>query len=162
MKIRIFTTGGTFDKEYDLINEKFFFKKSQVPEMLELARSTLDLKVQKIMMIDSLFMTDKDREKIVTACKKAKEDKIVITHGTGTMSETGQFLAERIKNKTIVLTGAMIPYKLVHSDALFNLGTALAFVQTLPQGIYLSMNGLYFSPKKVRKNTKIGKFETIK
>ena len=162
MTIRVFITGGTFDKEYDEINGKLFFKKTHLPEMLDRGRSRVPVKVQTLMMIDSLEMTEADREKIVNYCINAPENNIVITHGTDTMVKTATLLAEKIKNKTIVLTGAMIPYKFGSSDGFFNLGSALAFAQTLPSGVYIAMNGIYFNWDNVRKNKKIGKFEKIK
>ena len=113
------------------------------------------------MMIDSLEMTDEDRSLIAHQCTQCEEDKIVITHGTDTMSETARLLAEKIKNKTIVLTGAMIPIKFGSSDGLFNLGSALAFAQTLPSGVYVAMNGRYFNWNNVRKNKQTGIFEEI-
>ena len=160
--IRVFITGGTFDKEYDEINEKLFFKDTHLPEMLKLGRCKLKFDIRTLMMIDSLKMTNTDRKIILTNCKDCKEDKILITHGTGTMEKTARFLGESIKNKTIVLTGAMIPYKFGSSDGLFNLASALAFVQTLPHGVYVAMNGKYFHSNNVTKNTKTGLFETIK
>lgn len=132
MKIKIFVTGGTFDKEYNEINGQLFFRNSHLAETLELGRSRLDTDLEIIMMIDSLDMTDEDRKLILEKCKNTPEDRIVITHGTDTMIETAKVLASEIKDKTIVLTGAMIPYKFGNSDGPFNLGTALAFVQLLP------------------------------
>lgn len=161
MSIRIFITGGTFDKEYNELNGTLFFKDSHLPEMLRLGRSKVDINIRTLMMIDSLEMTDSDRLIIVDNCKKCNENKILITHGTDTIVETAQFLAKSIKDKTIVLTGAMIPYKFGSSDGLFNLGSSLAFVQTLQSGIYISMNGRYFTWDNVRKNKKLGEFEEI-
>jgi L-asparaginase len=113
------------------------------------------------MMIDSLEMTDDDRELIAEHCTKSPEDKIIITHGTDTMAETAQLLSQRITHKTIVITGAMVPYKFGSSDGLFNLGSALAFVQTLPHGVYVAMNGRYFNANNVRKNKLTGEFEEV-
>lgn len=161
MSIRIFITGGTFDKEYNELNGTLFFKDSHLPEMLRLGRCKVDIHIRTLMMIDSLEMTDSDRLIIVDNCKKCNENKILITHGTDTIVETAQFLAKSIKDKTIVLTGAMIPYKFGSSDGLFNLGSSLAFVQTLQSGIYISMNGRYFTWDNVRKNKKLGEFEEI-
>ena len=144
MSIRIFITGGTFDKEYNELNGQLFFKDTHVPELLELGRSRVKVNTRTLMMIDSLEMTDTDRALIIENCIKAEEDKILITHGTDTITETAVMLADKIKNKTIVLTGAMIPYKFGSSDGLFNMGSALAFVQTLPHGVYIAMNGRYF------------------
>jgi len=162
MNIKIFVTGGTFDKEYNELEGTLFFKESHLPEMLKLARSKLKIDINTLMMIDSLDMTDADRKIILEKCKKTKEDKILITHGTDTMIETAKVLASSIKNKTIVLTGAMIPYKFGSSDGLFNLGSSLAFVQTLPQGVYISMNGKYFHWDNLKKNKQTGMFEEIK
>ena len=161
MKIRIFVTGGTFDKEYDEINEQLIFKQTHLPEMLLLGRSLLQIDVRTLMMIDSLYMTDLDRETIAQNCMSVPEERIVITHGTGTMDKTAKILASKIKNKTIVLTGAMIPYKYGSSDGIFNLGSALAFAQTLSPGVYIAMNGKYFTWDNVQKNTKTGIFEEI-
>jgi len=161
MAIRIFITGGTFDKEYNELNGELFFKESHLPEMLKLGRCKTEVEIRTIMMIDSLSMTDGDRELMASQCETAQENKIVITHGTDTMADTAKFLAEKIKNKTIVLTGAMIPYKFGSSDGLFNLGSALAFVQTLPAGVYIAMNGRYFDWNNVRKNKQTGQFEEL-
>ncbi|HEX5150954.1 MAG TPA: asparaginase domain-containing protein [Parafilimonas sp.] len=161
MAIRIFITGGTFDKEYNELTGELFFKDSHLPEMLKLGRCKTEVEIRTLMMIDSLNMTAGDRELIVRQCQAAQEDKIVITHGTDTMAETAKVIAAEIKNKTIVLTGAMIPYKFGSSDGLFNLGSALAFVQTLPNGIYIVMNGRYFNWNNVRKNKQTGQFEEL-
>ncbi len=161
MPIKIFVTGGTFDKEYNELNGQLFFKETHLSEMLSLGRSRIDVHIATLMMIDSLDMTDADRKIISEHCIATQEDKIVITHGTDTMVETARYLAGTITNKTIVLTGAMIPYKFGSSDGLFNLGSALAFVQTLPKGIYISMNGRYFMWNNVRKNKTAGEFEEI-
>jgi len=161
MTIKIFVTGGTFDKEYDEIKGELFFNKTHLTEMLKLGRCELKVKIETLMMIDSLNMTDTDRKFILDNCKKAKEEKILITHGTDTMVKTAKFLASFVKDKTIILTGAMIPYKFGSSDGLFNLGSSLTFVQTLPHGIYISMNGKYFHWNNVRKNKETGKFEKI-
>ena len=158
-RIRVFITGGTFDKEYDEITGQLFFKDSHLPEMLALGRCKLDLDIRTLMMIDSLAMTDADREIIVTQCAATPETRIVITHVTDTMRETAKILASKLHNKTIVLTGAMIPYKFGSSDGLFNLGSALAFAQILPAGVYVAMNGRYFSGAHVRKNRETGVFE---
>src|SRR5580765_7108641 len=145
MAIRIFITGGTFDKEYNELTGELFFKDSHLPEMLKLGRSKVDVSIRTLMMIDSLAMKDKDRDLIVRHCETSEEDQIVITHGTDTMTDTAKTLAEKITGKTIVLTGAMIPYKFGSSDGLFNLGSAVAFVQALPNGVYVAMNGKYFN-----------------
>ncbi len=161
MQIRLFITGGTFDKEYNELNGKLFFEDTHVPEMLDLGRCKLDVNIRTLMMIDSLEMNDDDREIIAHNCVQCDEDKIVITHGTDTMVETAKILAHKITDKVIVLTGAMIPYKFGSSDGLFNLGAALAFVQTLPNGVYISMNGKYFNWNNCRKNKELGLFEEL-
>jgi L-asparaginase len=158
-RIRVLITGGTFDKEYDEIRGRLFFRDSHVPEMLALARCKLDLEIRTLMMIDSLDMRDADRDIIVTQCQDAAERRIVITHGTDTMEVTARVLAERVKGKTIVLTGAMVPYKFGSSDGLFNLGSALAFVQSLAAGVYVAMNGRYLAAERVHKNRETGMFE---
>jgi L-asparaginase len=159
--VRIFVTGGTFDKEYNELNGELFFKDTHIQEILKLGRCKVDLSVRTLMLVDSLEMTDIDRETIVSSCKQATEDRIVITHGTDTMTTTAKILAENITNKTIVITGAMIPYKFGSSDGLFNLGSALAFAQTLPYGVYVAMNGRYFNWNNVKKNRQTGFFEEI-
>lgn len=158
-RIRVLITGGTFDKEYDEISGRLFFKDSHLPEMLALGRCKLDLEIRTLMMIDSLEMTDADRDIIVEQCRAIPETRIVITHGTDTITVTARILSQMVANKTIVLTGAMIPYKFGSSDGLFNLGSALAFVQTLPPGVYVAMNGRCFSAQRVRKNRQTGIFE---
>tara|TARA_Y100001970_G_C14176749_1_gene827438 strand:- start:33 stop:521 length:489 start_codon:yes stop_codon:yes gene_type:complete len=162
MTVRIIITGGTFDKEYDEINGKLYFNKTHMDDILSLGRSRLQVTIEPLMMIDSLDMRNSDREKILKQCNKSKEDKIVITHGTDTMNETARVLAENSINKTIVLTGAMIPYAFGTSDGLFNIGGALAFAQCLNPGVYIAMNGRYFEWDRVKKNKKTGFFETIK
>jgi L-asparaginase len=159
MTVRIFVTGGTFDKEYDELEGKLYFRDTHLPEMLELGRCKVKVDIRTLMMIDSLEMTELDRKIILDHCLKCKEDCIVITHGTDTMEETARVLGESSINKTIVLTGAMVPFKFGSSDGLFNLGSALAFAQSLPQGVYIAMNGRYFRWDGVRKNRKIGEFE---
>lgn len=161
MAIRIIVTGGTFDKEYNELNGELFFKDTHVQEMLSLGRSKLDLKITTLMMIDSLDMTDANRHEIAKACMDAEESMILITHGTDTMPVTAALLSRHVKGKTIVLTGAMVPYKFGSSDGLFNLGSALAFVQSLPHGVYVAMNGKIFRGDNVRKNKSIGEFEPI-
>jgi len=158
--IRIFITGGTFDKEYDELSGRLYFRDSHLPEMLKLGRSNLTVEIRTLMMIDSLEMTDADREIILEQCRNAPEKRIVITHGTDTMVETARALAASVRKKTIVLTGAMVPYKFGSSDGLFNLGSALAFAQTLPAGVYVAMNGRYFSTTGVHKNRQTGMFES--
>jgi len=159
--IRIFVTGGTFDKTYDEIHGRLAFGDTHLPEMLRLGRSRVEVSIRTLMMIDSLDMTDADRELIVRNCVQCAESCIVITHGTDTMVETAGALAKGVSGKTIVLTGAMIPYAFGSSDGLFNLGSALSFVQTLPAGVYLAMNGQHFPWDRVRKNQKTGVFEPV-
>ncbi len=161
MKIQIFVTGGTFDKEYNEFNGSLYFNQSHLSEMLNLGRSRVPLDTQILMMVDSLEMTESDRDKIAQSCMACEANQIVITHGTDTMVETAKVLAQKIAGKTIVLVGAMIPYKFGSSDGLFNLGSSLAFVQTLPVGVYICMNGRYFHWDNVRKNKDIGEFEEI-
>jgi len=161
MSIRIFVTGGTFDKEYDELNGALYFQETHLPEMLKLGRSNVPVAIQTILLIDSLEMTDDHRATIIEHCRSSPDDHIVITHGTDTMELTARALGMAIKDKTIVLTGAMVPYKFGSSDGLFNLGSALAFVQTLPPGVFVAMNGKYFSWDNVNKNRETGKFEEI-
>ncbi|WP_114790208.1 asparaginase domain-containing protein [Niabella yanshanensis] len=162
MAIRIFITGGTFDKEYNMLNGQLYFKDTHLHELLEKGRNLVPVEIRTLMMIDSLEMTEEDRELIAYQCEQCEEEQIVITHGTDTMDKTAQVLAEKVKNKTIVITGAMIPIKFGSSDGLFNLGSALAFAQTLPPGVYVAMNGRYFNWNNVRKNRQSGIFEEIK
>ena len=162
MDIKVFITGGTFDKEYNELTGELFFKETHLHEMLRLGRSNLNLDITTLMMIDSLDMKDEHRELIAKACMDASPERIIITHGTDTMPITAKYLADTIKEKTIVLTGAMVPYKFGSSDGLFNLGSSLAFVQTLPHGVYVAMNGKYFEGHNVRKNKSTGEFELIK
>jgi len=161
MGIKILVTGGTFDKEYNPLTGELFFNGTHVPKMLQLGRSRLRVSIKTIMMIDSQSMTDADRKKIVTECQTAEEDKILITHGTDTMTETARLLGQTLTNKTVILTGAMVPYAFGSSDGLFNLGSALAFLQILPPGVYISINGKYFHWDNVRKNKEIGLFEEL-
>jgi L-asparaginase len=157
--IRILVTGGTFDKEYNELSGELFFKETHVPEMLRLGRSHLSLEVETLLMIDSLQMTAADRQGILDRCIAARESRIVITHGTDTMEQTAGVLGPAIQGKTVVLTGAMVPYTFGSSDGMFNLGTALAFVQTLQPGVYVAMNGRCFAWDHVRKNRDLGVFE---
>lgn len=159
MTLALFITGGTFDKEYNELSGELYFKQSHVAEMLAMGRSLVAVRCETLMMKDSLFMTTADRERIASACESAAEQRILITHGTDTLVETAGFLAARVTTKTIVLTGAMIPYKFGSSDGLFNLGSALAFVQTLCAGVYVAMNGRVFEWNKVTKNRETGFFE---
>jgi len=162
MAIRIFITGGTFDKEYNELNGQLYFKDTHLSDLLEMGRSKVSVEIRTLMMVDSLEMTADDRELIVHQCNNCDETQIVITHGTDTMQDTAKVLAQKISNKTIILTGAMIPIKFGSSDGLFNLGSALAFAQSLPAGVYVAMNGRYFNWDNVRKNKQTGVFEEVK
>ena len=158
--IQILITGGTFDKSYNHISGDLFFDKTHIPEMLKRSKCRLNIEVKTLMMIDSLEMTKKDIEKIIEECQKTSSSRIVITHGTDTMVNTAKKIAEKINNKTIILTGAMIPYAFgSSSDGFFNLGSALSFVQTLKNGVYIAINGQYFDYDKVEKNKLKGYFE---
>lgn len=159
MDVLILVTGGTFDKEYDEIHGRLFFKDTHVPEMLRLGRSRVATDVRTLLMMDSLEMTDGHRADVVRACAAAAHDRIVITHGTDTMVETARALASAALPRTIVLTGAMVPYAFGSSDGLFNLGSALSFAQVLPPGVYVAMNGMVFRWDEVRKNRASGYFE---
>ncbi len=159
--ILILVTGGTFDKEYNELTGELFFRDTHLKEMLALGRCRLPLDIRTLMMIDSLDMTNADRATIAENCSRVGEKKILITQGTDTMIETAKVIAESVKNKTIVLTGAMVPYTFGSSDGLFNLGSALAFVQTLSPGVYVAMNGRYFRHDQVRKNREKGEFDEM-
>ena len=159
MPIRILVTGGTFDKDYNELTGQLFFKDTHIAEMLRLGRCRVDVTIRTVMMLDSMEITDVDRALIVQNCAQAPEDRIVITHGTDTMTDTAAAIARAISGKTVVLTGAMIPYAFGSSDGLFNLGSALSFVQILPPGIYVAMNGKCFPWDRVRKNRERGEFE---
>ena len=161
MAIRVFITGGTFDKTYDEISGRLSFADTHIHEMLQLGRCRLELAVRTLMMVDSLELNDADRRLILENCRSAEEPQIVITHGTDTMADTARYLGERVRDQTVVLTGAMVPYTFGSSDGLFNLGTALAFVQTLGEGVYVAMNGRCFPWDAVRKDKKRGIFESV-
>jgi L-asparaginase len=158
--ICIFVTGGTFDKTYDEIRGTLTFGETHLPEMLRLGRSRVEVSVRTLMMIDSLNMTDEHRQVIVAACSACGDSRIVVTHGTDTMVETAAALATGVDGKTIVLTGALVPYAFGSSDGLFNLGSALSFAEVLPPGVYIAMNGQHFKWDKVRKNRETGVFES--
>ena len=162
MSVRLFVTGGTFDKEYDELTGKLNFEQTHIPEMLNRGRCMLEVQVQTLMMVDSLEMTDAQREQIVQACRECSERCIVIAHGTDTMVDTARAIASGVTGKTVVLTGAMVPYAFGSSDGLFNLGSALSFVQTLSPGVYIAMNGRSFAWDNVRKNRELGVFERIR
>jgi len=160
-RVRVIVTGGTFDKEYDEIRGRLFFKDTHLHEMLRLARCRLEVEVEALMMMDSLDMKDADRERVVASCRNSAEDRVVVTHGTDTMAETAAALTRAGLGKTVVLTGAMIPYAFGSSDGLFNLGSALSFAQVLPAGVYVAMNGRVFPGDRVRKNRETGVFEAL-
>jgi L-asparaginase len=162
MRIRVFVTGGTFDKEYDELTGQLYFTDTHLGEILRLGRCRVDVDVRTLMMIDSLEMTDEDRQIIVEQCERCPLDRIVITHGTDTMEVTARLLGEHVQDKTIVLTGAMIPFKFGSSDGLFNLGSALALAQCLPPGVYVAMNGRHFTWDNVHKNKAKGEFEELR
>ena len=162
MSVRIFITGGTFDKEYNELTGQLYFKDTHLAEVLERGRCLVPVDIRTLMMIDSLEMTDIDRELIAKHCIEADENQIIITHGTDTMAETARILSEKVTNKTVVITGAMVPYKFGSSDGLFNLGSAMAFVQTLKPGVYVAMNGRCFHADNVRKNKQTGEFEELR
>lgn len=159
MPIRVFITGGTFDKTYDEISGTLLFRDTHIQEMLDLGRCRLDVEIRTLMMVDSLEMTGADRDLVLQSCRSAVEERIVITHGTDTMTDTARVLGEADLAKTIVLTGAMVPYAFGSSDGLFNLGSALSFVQALPHGVYVAMNGRCFPWNDVVKNRELGIFE---
>ncbi|HUU35510.1 MAG TPA: asparaginase domain-containing protein [Vicinamibacterales bacterium] len=160
--IRILVTGGTFDKEYDEVRGRLFFKDTHVQEMLLKGRSRVPVSIRTLMMIDSLDMTDADRALVVEQCRQSDVDRLVVTHGTDTMVETARAIAGAgLAMKTVVLTGAMIPYAFGSSDGLFNLGSALSFAQVLPAGVYVAMNGQCFRWDEVRKNRDTAMFERV-
>lgn len=161
--IQIFVTGGTFDKEYNYIDGQLYFRDTHLKEMFQRGRCTLDIDIKTLMMVDSLEMTADDRHIVLHNCRRCESKQIIITHGTDRMVETAAYLAkEGVPEKTIVLTGAMIPYAFgTSSDGFFNLGSALSFSQVLPPGVYVAMNGRFFTWDKVKKNTKTGYFEEL-
>lgn len=159
MHIQLFITGGTIDKQYNELNGELIFTRSSVANMLKQGRASVDYAIETVMLKDSLEMNDNDRQQLLERCLAVTHTHIVITHGTDTMVETSQLLADTIKRKTIVLLGAMIPYHFKYSDALFNLGFAISAVQTLPHGVYITMNGKIFKHDQVIKNTEIGEFQ---
>ncbi len=161
MSVRILVTGGTFDKDYDEIHGRLYFKETHLEEMLSLGRCRLDVVVEPLMMTDSLDLGDAERERIAAACVASPEKCLVVTHGTDTMAQTAAILAGRVPDKTVVLTGAMIPFAFGSSDGLFNLGSALSFAQVLPAGVYIAMNGRWFDWDRVRKNRETGVFESV-
>jgi len=161
MTIKLLLTGGTIDKHYNELNGELGFSKSHINEMLQQARCQLNISIQQVMLKDSLQMQDGDREQVLQACLASDESQIIITHGTDTMVETAELLGKHIADKTIVLLGAMIPYILKKSDALFNLGCATSAVQCLDYGVYITMNGKVFPWNDVKKNREQGRFEVL-
>jgi len=162
MTIQIFIAGGTFDKEYDEIKQQLVFTQSHVPEVLSRGRCGLEIQLETLMLVDSLHMEASHRQQILSACQACVHQKIVVTHGTDTMPLTAKTLGEAKLNKTIILTGAMVPYQFGASDALFNLGSAVSFVQILPPGVYIAMNGNIFDWNNVKKNVELGRFEKLR
>ena len=158
MRVRVLVTGGTFDKEYDELTGALSFRKTHVPEMLALGRCRIPVTTSVLMMKDSLLMSEADRRRILAACRRAKENRIVVTHGTDTMARTAAVLGKALTGKTVVLTGAMRPYRFGSSDGLFNLGSALSYAAALPPGVYVAMNGVAFPWNKVRKDKRRGVF----
>ena len=159
MTIRLLITGGTIDKQYNELDGELIFTESRVEDMLAQGRAKLDIAHETVMLKDSLDMDENDRQKILSSCLACDESRIVITHGTDTMVETSQILAAEINDKTIVLLGAMIPYQFKNSDALFNLGCAVAAALTLDSGVYITMNGKVFKYDEVLKNKELGEFQ---
>ena len=160
--IRILITGGTFDKEYDELQGRLYFKATHLPEMLRLGRCRVPVEAETVMLVDSLQVTDDDRARIAETCRNSPETQIVITHGTDTMVETAAAIAAAAPGKTVVLTGAMVPYAFGSSDGLFNLGSAISYVQSLPSGVYIAMNGTHFDWNNVVKNRETGVFEVVR
>jgi L-asparaginase len=159
--IRVLITGGTFDKQYDELTGTLYFRETHLPEMLRLGRCRVPVAIETVLLIDSLQMSREHRLQVLERCRNCDESRVVITHGTDTMVETAAVLGAAGLEKTIVLTGAMVPYAFGSSDGLFNLGSALSFVQALPAGVYVAMNGTHFRWDNVRKNREAGVFEPI-
>lgn len=159
--MRIIVTGGTFDKQYDELRGELTFKDSHLPAILKQARITAPVVLEINQLIDSLHMQDVNRQHILASCRAAPEQHIVIVHGTDTMQQTASVLGEAQLDKTIVLTGALVPYVFIGSDSLFNLGFACAAAQLLAHGVYITMNGQVFAWDNVRKNTSLGVFEAL-
>lgn len=161
MTLRLIATGGTFDKHYDELTGVLGFSESHLPAVIARARVTIPVELQLLPLLDSLDMQDADRQRVLEACQAASENAIVIVHGTDTMPQTAAVLGAAALGKTVVLTGAMIPYEIANSDALFNLGFACGVAQTLPAGVYVAMNGQVFAWDKVTKNRAAGVFQTL-
>jgi len=160
MTLRIIATGGTFDKHYNELNGVLGFAESHLPEVIKRTRMTIPVALEVVSLLDSLDMQDADRQQVLAACQGASEKAIVIVHGTDTMRETAEVLGSVATDKTIVFTGAMIPYEIANSDALFNFGFACGVAQVLPPGVYVAMNGQVFSWDNVTKNRAAGVFQT--
>jgi L-asparaginase len=161
MSLRILATGGTFDKHYDPIAGQLGFAGTHLPAIVERARVAGNVAVEVAMLVDSLDMTDAHREAVLAACRAAPETAIVVVHGTDTMVETARVLGAARLPKTIVLTGAMVPYELEGSDAMFNLGFAMACARTLGEGVWIAMNAAAHRWDAVRKNRELGRFESL-
>lgn len=161
MSLRIIATGGTFDKHYDEIAGQLGFSESHLPDVIARARITTDVSLETLRLLDSLEMQDSDRQRVLQACQASTQQAIVIIHGTDTMQQTAQVLGPALTDKTVVLTGAMIPYEIANSDAFFNFGFACGVAQVLPPGVYVAMNGRIFAWNKVAKNRSAGVFEPI-
>lgn len=162
MSLRIIATGGTFDKHYDPLTGNLIFGDSVLPEALKRARLTLPVTFEALLALDSLDMQDRHRQQIREACKRSAEERILIVHGTDTMPETAQVLGQAALKKTIVLTGAMVPYQFTQSDALFNLGFACAAASLAATGVYIAMNGRLFPWDDVTKNRDQGIFQSLR
>lgn len=161
MSLRIIATGGTFDKHYDELTGILGFSESHLPAILVRTRMTIPVQLETLPLLDSLEMQDADRQRVLASCRAAPEKAIVIVHGTDTMRETAGVLGEAALTQTIVLTGAMIPYEIANSDALFNLGFASGVAHTLPAGVYVAMNGQVFAWDNVAKNRAAGVFQPL-
>lgn len=161
MTLCIIATGGTFDKHYDPLTGALSFADSHLPQALQRARLGAEVRLQQLPPLDSLDMQDADRLRILDACRAAPENQLVIIHGTDTMTDTARVLGSAGLTRTVILTGAMVPYEIAGSDALFNLGFACGVAQTLPAGIYIAMNGTVFPWDKVQKNRAAGRFESV-
>lgn len=159
MKIKLLLTGGTIDKQYDEVKAELVFGDTHINEMLSQARSTVDIDIEKLMLLDSLDIGSKERQQILDACQASEQDKIVITHGTSTLIETAELLGKNLKGKTVILVGAMIPYLIKNTDALFNLGAAITAVQILGEGVFVTMNGKVLSWDNINKNKELWEFE---
>ncbi len=160
--LRLLVTGGTFDKEYDEIGGALFFKDTHVDEMLQRGRCRVPVSVETVMLVDSLQMTEADRLAVAVRCRDCEETMLVVTHGTDTMVETAAVVAREVVGKTVVLTGAMVPYAFGSSDGLFNLGSAISYAQVLPEGVWIAMNGTNFRWDEVRKDREAGVFRRMK